>query len=196
MFLCHFPSSATGESIAEAWALPSTLSDGARTFLPPDYSGRRSPGLLNPLNGTLAYRDRGVKATVGVVRATAPQAGPKPRMRLINLPLGMEAWYTPGSGFPLGTGVRHGQVVLAFATLCGGEEVIGCRPTTQNLQLLAGVRSLLDQRDGCTSWSRVVWDNPLPLVEARRRGRPSPTGLRYAFGHTSQNLCSHKGVVL
>ena len=31
MFLCHFPSSAG----AEAWGLPSALSGGARTFLPP-----------------------------------------------------------------------------------------------------------------------------------------------------------------
>ena len=34
MFLCHFPSSAPDSSLAKAWALPSTLPGGARTFLP------------------------------------------------------------------------------------------------------------------------------------------------------------------
>ena len=34
-----------GGGATEAWALPSTLPGGARTFLPPDESGRRSPSL-------------------------------------------------------------------------------------------------------------------------------------------------------
>ena len=41
MFLCHFPSG------HPAWALPSALPGGARTFLPPPESGERSPGLLD-----------------------------------------------------------------------------------------------------------------------------------------------------
>ena len=41
MFLCHFPSG------RPAWALPSALPGGARTFLPPPESGERSPGLLD-----------------------------------------------------------------------------------------------------------------------------------------------------
>jgi hypothetical protein len=75
MFLCHFPSSTTDESIEEAWALPSTLSGGARTFLPPDYSGRRSPGLLNPLYGTLAYGGGGVKISVSREAVTDQSVG-------------------------------------------------------------------------------------------------------------------------
>ncbi len=58
MFLCHFPSPGgvpmESEPPPEAWALPSTLPRGARTFLPPDESGRRSPGLHVPPIRTLA----------------------------------------------------------------------------------------------------------------------------------------------
>ena len=47
MFLCHFPFPMqvlrTGIG---TWELPSTLPGGARTFLPPDISERRSPSLL------------------------------------------------------------------------------------------------------------------------------------------------------
>ena len=39
MFLCHFPSPARLRR-AEAWALPSTLSGGARTFLPEAFKPR------------------------------------------------------------------------------------------------------------------------------------------------------------
>ena len=42
MFLCHFPSG------YPAWALPSALPGGARTFLPPRFRRReRSPSLLD-----------------------------------------------------------------------------------------------------------------------------------------------------
>ena len=55
MFLCHFPSSSGAlPQPPEAWALPSTLPRGARTFLPPDQSGRRSPSLHCPPIRTLA----------------------------------------------------------------------------------------------------------------------------------------------
>jgi len=43
MFLCHFPAG------RPAWVLPSALPGGARTFLPPPFGGRRSPGLLDLL---------------------------------------------------------------------------------------------------------------------------------------------------
>jgi hypothetical protein len=66
---------------------------------------------------------------------------------------------------PLGTGVSHGQVVLAFATPGGEEEVIGCRSTTKNLQLLAGVRSSLDQHDDGHLPVLGGVGYPLPLVE-------------------------------
>ena len=41
MFLCHFPSG------HPAWALPSALPGGARTFLPTAEAAERSPGLLD-----------------------------------------------------------------------------------------------------------------------------------------------------
>src|SRR3990172_6442270 len=41
MFLCHFPSG------CPAWALPSALPFGARTFLPVTGATERSPGLLD-----------------------------------------------------------------------------------------------------------------------------------------------------
>ena len=41
MFLCHFPSPGGAlPQLPEAWALPSTLPRGARTFLPPSLAGR------------------------------------------------------------------------------------------------------------------------------------------------------------
>ncbi len=51
MFLCHFPFPiSVQKTYIETWELPSTLPRGARTFLPPDESGRRSPGLHGPPN--------------------------------------------------------------------------------------------------------------------------------------------------
>ena len=51
------------ETGAEAWALPSTLSGGARTFLPGEVAPRRGghPVLPGLSIGTLAYAHRGVK---------------------------------------------------------------------------------------------------------------------------------------
>ncbi len=61
MFLCHFPSSIQVEwTEIEAWELPSTLPRGARTFLPPDKSRRRSPGLHDPPFRTLAQAKKRV----------------------------------------------------------------------------------------------------------------------------------------
>ncbi len=41
---------------AEAWELPSTLSVGARTFLPPENSRRRPPSLPAPSNSNSSTR--------------------------------------------------------------------------------------------------------------------------------------------
>ena len=61
MFLCHFPSPIPVEWTGiEAWELPSTLPRGARTFLPPDKSRRRSPGLHDPPFRTLAQAKKWV----------------------------------------------------------------------------------------------------------------------------------------
>ena len=65
---------------------------------------------------------------------------------LMNFPLGMEAWYTPGSGSPSGDRRKAWASRLGLCHTVWGE-VIGRRPTTKNLQLLAGVRSPLGEHD-------------------------------------------------
>ncbi len=51
----------SGDPVIGAWELPSTLSGGARTFLPPDESERRPPSPRGPSQKTLAPCYRGVK---------------------------------------------------------------------------------------------------------------------------------------
>jgi hypothetical protein len=90
--------------------------------------------------------------------------------------LGMEAGYTPGSGSPEGDRSKAWASGLSHYHTWWGEEVSGRRPTGKNLQLLASIRSPLDQRDGRTSRPWVVWDNPTPLVEGTKEGSSSSAG--------------------
>ena len=53
-----------GNPVYGAWGLPSTLSDGARTFLPSEISKRRPPSPHDPSSKTLAPGYIGVKMTV------------------------------------------------------------------------------------------------------------------------------------
>ena len=65
---------------AEAWGLPSTLSVGARTFLPLEISRRRSPSLPAPSGANSSTpakwgqrESRAVKIVASPVRTLAPE---------------------------------------------------------------------------------------------------------------------------